>query len=182
MGHDVAMRVLLVSASPSAESRSASLLDIVAPWLEHAGATVERLHLRTLPAGDLIAARADAAGIAPSLESLAQADGVVLSTPIYKAAYSGLLKVWLDLLPQFALTGKSVLPIATGGSLAHVLALDYALRPVLSSLGPRHIAAGWFVLDKLITRDDKGVTTLDADTTSKLHGAVESFLDLLPRT
>lgn len=36
-----------------------------------------------------------------------------------------------------ALAGKTVLPLATGGTTAHVLAIDYALRPVLSSMVPR---------------------------------------------
>jgi FMN reductase len=45
------------------------------------------------------------------------------------------LKVFLDLLPQFALAGKAILPIATGGSVAHLPALDYGLGPVLQSMG-----------------------------------------------
>jgi FMN reductase len=49
---------------------------------------------------------------------------------VYKAAYSGLLKTLLDLLPQCALAGKVVLPVVTCGSPAHVLAIDYALRPL----------------------------------------------------
>jgi FMN reductase len=49
------------------------------------------------------------------------------------------LKVFLDLLPQDGLAGKLVLPVATGGSQSHMLALDYALRPVLAALAPRHI-------------------------------------------
>jgi FMN reductase len=65
---------------------------------------------------------------------------VVVATPVYKAAYSGLLKVFLDVLPQTALKGKLVLPLATGGSPHHMLALDYALRPVLQSLGAPHTA------------------------------------------
>ena len=64
---------------------------------------------------------------------------------MYQAAYSGLLKVFLDLLPQFAFRGKAVLPIVTGGSPAHVLAVDYALRPVLANLGAAHVGQGWFV-------------------------------------
>ena len=73
------------------------------------------------------------------------ADAIVVATPVYQAAYSGLLKVFLDLLPQFAFRGKAVLPIVTGGSPAHVLAVDYALRPVLANLGAAHIGQGWFV-------------------------------------
>ncbi len=87
---------------------------------------------------------------------VAAADGIVVATPVYKAAYSGLLKTFLDMLPQFALRGKVVLPLATGGSIAHVLAIDYALRPVLSSLDPLHVVNGLFVLDKQITVLESG--------------------------
>jgi FMN reductase len=73
-----------------------------------------------------------------------------VATPVYKASYSGLLKSWLDLMPQFGLTGKAVLPLATGGSAAHALALDYALRPVLTSMDARHVVNGFLVLDRFI--------------------------------
>ena len=72
--------------------------------------------------------------------------GAVFVTPIYKASFSGLTKLFVDLLLQFALRGKVAMPLATGGSLTHVLALDYGLRPVLQSLGARHIVQSFFVL------------------------------------
>jgi hypothetical protein len=71
---------------------------------------------------------------------------------VYKASYSGLVKVFLDLLPQAGPAGKTVLPLVTGGSLAHMLAMDYALRPVLSALGARHVVPGAFLLDSAIER------------------------------
>jgi FMN reductase len=74
-----------------------------------------------------------------ALALVAEADAIVVGTPVYKASFSGVLKVFLDLLPQDGLAGKLVLPVATGGSQSHMLALDYALRPVLASLAPRHI-------------------------------------------
>jgi FMN reductase len=77
--------------------------------------------------------------IAQAVAQVAQADAIVVGTPVYKAAYSGVLKAFLDLLPQDGLAGKLVLPVATGGSQSHLLAIDYALRPVLASLAPRHI-------------------------------------------
>lgn len=79
-----------------------------------------------------------------------ETDALVVATPIYQAAYSGLLKTFLDLLPQHAFAGKPVLPLATGGSPAHVLALDYALRPVLTALGAQ-VSQGRFILDRHIT-------------------------------
>ena len=82
-----------------------------------------------------------------AVEQVRRADVIVIATPVYKAAYSGVLKVFLDLLPQSALKGKTVLPLATGGSPHHMLALDYALRPVLQSLAARHILPGVYATD-----------------------------------
>jgi len=100
---------------------------------------------------------------------------------VYKAAYSGLLKTFLDVLPQFGLRNKVVLPLATGGSIAHVLAIDYALRPVLSSLDPLHVVNGLFILDKQITVLESGDVQLDADVDQKLDSAIAQFLRGLER-
>ncbi|WP_248311336.1 NAD(P)H-dependent oxidoreductase [Bosea sp. ASV33] len=93
----------------------------------------------------LVKGRADHFSIAPVLGAIDQADGVIVATPIYKASCSGLMEVFLDLLPQYGLSNKAVLPLATGGSLAHVLAFDYAFRPILQSMRARHIVQGVFV-------------------------------------
>lgn len=112
--------------------------------------------------------------IAEVVGLVGEADGVLVASPVYKAAYSGLLKTLLDLLPQFAFAGKVVLPIVTGGSPAHVLAIDYALRPVLTSLGADHVVPGWFVLDRHITirGDEAG---LDPDHAAPLYRVVDAF-------
>jgi FMN reductase len=177
----MAARILLVASSPALESRSSSVLTVVEGWLRARGHETDLLALRTLPADDLLLGRSDATAIRDTLARVEAANGLVIATPIYKAAYTGLLKTWLDVLPQFALTGKAVLPLATGGSLAHVLAIDYALRPVLSSMGPRHIAPGWFILDRMVDRGADGTTTIEADTESKLRAIVDAFSDTLPR-
>ncbi|HEY9910193.1 MAG TPA: NAD(P)H-dependent oxidoreductase [Thermosynechococcaceae cyanobacterium] len=51
-----------------------------------------------------------------------------------------------------ALLGKVILPIAMGGTIAHPLAIDYALKPVLSELGAWHLLGGVYAVDKQITR------------------------------
>jgi FMN reductase len=101
---------------------------------------------------------------------------------VYKASYSGLLKALLDLLPQFALAGKTVLPLATGGTNAHVLALDYAFRPVLTSLGAEHVVQGYFLLDKLITRVEGGGIAIDAEAEPQLVSVVDFFSEALHRS
>jgi FMN reductase len=142
--------VLAVSGSPMQVSRSAVLLGHVTALLTEQGHTVDRLRVRDLPAEALLHADFADPAIVDAAARLARADGLVVATPVYKAAYSGLIKTWLDLLPQFALAGKAVLPLATGGSTAHALALDYALRPVLTSMDARHVVNGYLVLDRFI--------------------------------
>jgi FMN reductase len=98
-----------------------------------------------------------------------------VATPIYKAAYTGLLKALLDLLPQYAFADKSVLPLATGGTTAHVLAIDYALRPVLTSLGAAHVAQGYFVLDRFLTAADTGEIVIDRAAATARFDIVDRF-------
>jgi FMN reductase len=167
--------ILSVSGSPSVTSRTARLLDHVAARLAAQGHQVTPLEVRGLPSEALLGADFGHPAIVAATELFEQADGVVIGTPVYKAAYSGLLKSLLDLLPQYALTGKTILPLATGGSTAHVLAIDYALRPVLSSMGARHIVQGWFVLDRHITAHEDGSTSVEAGTDEALARLVDHF-------
>jgi len=75
------------------------------------------------------------------------ADLVVVASPTYKSAYTGLLKLFLD---RFAggtgLTGLAV-PLMLGGSPAHSLAPEITLRPVLTELGGTVPGRGLYVID-----------------------------------
>ncbi|HZX37983.1 MAG TPA: NADPH-dependent FMN reductase [Streptomyces sp.] len=170
--------VLSVSGSPSATSRTAQLLRHLDTRLTAQGHEVIPLDVRTIPAEALLGADFRHPAIVEATELFARADGVVIGTPVYKAAYSGLLKSLLDLLPQYALVGKTVLPLATGGTTAHVLAIDYALRPVLSSMGAAHIVQGWFTLDKDIAVDD-GTLTVAPGPAEALAQVVDQFSEAL---
>ncbi|MFF4505221.1 NADPH-dependent FMN reductase [Streptomyces sp. NPDC001401] len=174
--------VLSVSGSPSASSRTNRLLRHLDKRLIAQGHKVIPLDVRTIPAEALLGADFKHPAIVEATELFAQADGVVVGTPVYKASYSGVLKALLDLLPQYALTGKTVLPLATGGSTAHVLAIDYALRPVLSSMGAGHIVQGWFILDKDITVHEDGSLTVASGATEALTQVVDQFSTALVRT
>ena len=165
---------LVISGSPSSTSRTERVADHLARRLTADGTTTDHLRLRTLPAAPLLAADSGHPDIAAAVKAVAGADGIVLATPTYKAAYSGLLKVFLDLLPQFGFAGKAVLPPATGGSVAHVLALDYGLRPVVQSLGPRHVVQSFFLLDKHILGAD-GEFGIHADSTDALDDVLAQF-------
>jgi len=74
-------------------------------------------------------------------------DLVVVASPTYKAAYTGLLKLFLD---RFAggtgLSGLAV-PLMLGGSPAHSLAPELTLRPVLTEIGGTVPGRGLYVVD-----------------------------------
>ncbi|MET9892320.1 NADPH-dependent FMN reductase [Streptomyces sp. NBC_00647] len=167
--------IVSVSGSPSPTSRTTRLLRHLDDRLRRQGHEVTPLEVRTLPAHALLGADFRHPAIVEATALFERADGVVIGTPVYKAAYSGLLKSLLDLLPQYALAGKTVLPLATGGSTAHVLAIDYALRPVLSSMGASHIVPGWFTLDKDVTLGDDGTPAIAPAAAQALEQVTDHF-------
>src|SRR5262245_66580571 len=105
-----------VSASPNgSSSQSGALLDVALLLLRAGGVRVERHDLTALPADGLLG-RVRAARVDAVVDALLAADLVVVATPVYRATYSGLLKVFFDLLPNAALVGKMAVPIASGDS------------------------------------------------------------------
>lgn len=172
--------VLVVSASPSEKSKTAALAQHVADRLASMEMKARHLRLRDLAPEALIRADAGDAKVAEAVALLKNARGVVLVTPTYKASYSGLLKVFLDLLPQYALAGKAILPLATGGTLAHALMLDYALRPVLHALGARHSVQGHFVIESVLdpTTPDLITDTRYSEMLSQVIGQFDDAMKL----
>jgi FMN reductase len=74
--------------------------------------------------------------------ALIAAQVVVVATPVYRASYSGLLKVFFDLFAEDALADRVAVPIAVGGGAGHLLAIDHGLRPLLTSLGATVVPGG----------------------------------------
>ncbi|MDB5816903.1 MAG: ssuE [Rhizobacter sp.] len=171
------MKIVAISGSPSLKSRSGWLLQLAQTRLESIHAEVVSIAVRDLPAEPLLHANAAEPQIRTALDRVIAADVLLVSTPIYKAAYSGLLKVFLDLLPQDALRGKTVLPMATGGSAAHLLAMDYALKPVLSALGARDILDGVFACEaQLVPHDTRGYVP-DDEVVERLDRSLGAIIE-----
>lgn len=170
------MSVLLIAGSPSERSRTTALLDAAGQRLALRGVPVERLRIRDLAPQALLLGDVQHPSVAQAQALVAQAQVLVVATPIYKAAYSGVLKLFLDLLPQRALAGKTVLPLATAGSASHLLALDYALRPVLQSLGGPDILPGIFATESQLLTDDSGAYQPDRDIGARLDEAVHRLV------
>ena len=96
---------------------------------------------------DGLLGRGIAPDVAAAITAVTSADIIVASTPVYRATYSGLLKVFFDALPQDALMGKVGVPIATGAGPGHLLAVDHGLRPLFASLGAVVVATGTYGTD-----------------------------------
>jgi FMN reductase len=174
------MTILLLAGSPSAPSRSTRLLHYAGERLALLGHRTHQLKVRDLPAAALLQADFGNAGLAAAQALVAGADALVIATPVYKAAYSGVLKAFLDLLPQDGLKGKLVLPLATGGSQSHMLALDYALRPVLSALGARHVLPSIYATDAQVLWTQAEGLALDAGIARRIMEGVDMLSEALP--
>lgn len=173
------MSVILLGGSPAPHSSSSRLLQHIGERLALHGQRVSRIEVRDLSASALLSLDADEASVARALAGVRQADAIVVATPVYKAAYSGLLKAFLDLLPQDGLAGKLVLPLATGGSQSHMLALDYALRPVLASMSARFILPSIYATSDQLGRGAEGGLTLAAPIAVRVAQGVEQLVSEL---
>jgi FMN reductase len=173
---DNIMSIVLLGGSPSPQASTSRLLQHVGEKLALHGHRVTRIEARELDPAALLAADCGEPGIARLLQLVAQAEVLVVATPVYKAAYSGLLKAVLDLLPQDGLAGKLVLPLATGGSQSHMLALDYALRPVLASMTPRSILPSIYATSDQLGRHPDGSLALAPPIAARVTLGVEQLV------
>ena len=144
-----------------------SRVNAVSQHIQKVAEAVSVIEVHQLPANDLLSANFASEEIKAANRLVQEADIVVVLTPVYKAAYSGILKTYLDLVPQKGLEGKTILPIAVGGSLHHLLAIDYALKPVLAALGATHILQGVYIVNQAIERTDNGFS-IDPEVLERL--------------
>lgn len=152
------MRVIGIVGNPSTPSRTRALLETTVTMFQERG-------YNPLPIIDLAAEQAGEALRQRALE----ADVLVVASPTFKAAMTGLLKSFLDWFPEKALAGKIALPIMVGAAPHHSLALEYSMKPVLSEMGA-FVLGGLYVLDSNI---DKQTGRVAGEIVAKLQAEVE---------
>ena len=138
--------VLAVIGNPRPESRTHGLARVLASEIAAAldATTGEEVDLallgpKALDYDDPVAAAA--------VRRTLDADVLVISSPTYKATYSGLLKAFLDRLGTGSLARAAAIPIMLGGAPNHMLAVDVHFTPLLIELGAVVPAGGLFVLE-----------------------------------
>jgi FMN reductase len=136
------MNLVVVSGGTSDPSSTRMLADrITARVLERAAqerleVTTSVIELRPL-AAEL--ASAQVTGFAPpevaaAIAALAQADALIVATPVYKAGVSGLVKSFFDVVDQDLLIAVPTVLAATAGTSRHALVADEQLRSLFAYL------------------------------------------------
>ncbi|MEW9031926.1 MAG: NADPH-dependent FMN reductase [Planifilum fimeticola] len=168
-------RIVTISGSPSPSSRTKAVVEYIIGLPAAKGWQKDSIEVRELPPEDLVYARFDSPAVQNTARLLEKAEGVIIATPVYKASYAGLLKAYLDLLPQDVLAGKVVWPIAVGGTLAHLLVIDYALKPVLYALGAQNVLSGVYIQDRWIRRYQERIL-LESEAEERIRTSLERFV------
>ena len=135
-------RLAVVSAGTSDPSATRLLADRAADRLTALAAghghtvTVSSVDLREL-AADVSTALVSQL-VTPKLRRavtvLAQADGIIAGTPVYKAGPSGLFTSFFDVLDDDVLIGKPVVLAASAGTARHSLVADGEMRSMFAYL------------------------------------------------
>lgn len=129
-------RLVVVSAGASEPSSTRLLADrasaAVVSIAQGRGSevTISTIDLREMSTeiGSSLVSTVRGPGIAAAIEALKDADGLVVSTPVYSAGPSGLFTSFFQLLDDDLLIAKPVILAATAGSARHSLVVDEQLR------------------------------------------------------
>lgn len=134
--------LVVVSAGISQPSSTRLLADRLAAateqQLREAGESVDRRTIEVREhAMDLVnhlLTNVPSAGLQEAIDAVLGADGLIVVSPIFNASFSGLFKLFFDVIEHDALEGTPVLLAATGGTARHSLALEHAMRPLFAYL------------------------------------------------
>lgn len=113
------------------------------------------------------------------VESLIEADGIVIALPVYQASIPGVLKNILDMIPINALESKPIGIIITAGSARHYLVGQQQLLPILNYLKMDVISkyvfieASDFVNDNLNDEIQMRIETLANELTYRIKAKIE---------
>jgi FMN reductase len=172
-------RIAVISAGVSTPSSTRLLADrlaaAVGDALQSRGVPVQveivelREHARAL--ADAVVTGFPTGALRAAVATVTGADAVVAVTPVFAASYSGLFKLFVDVLEPDALAGTPVLLAATGGTARHSLVIEHALRPLFSHLRALTVPTGVFAAPE----DWAGATPL-AD---RITRAATDLADLL---
>jgi FMN reductase len=116
-----------------------------------------------------------AAELSQLTAEVAAADVAIFASPTYKAAYTGMLKAFLDRYGSNGLAGVLAVPVMTGGWAGHSLAVEVHLRPVLVELGATVPARGLYVTEPELTDLDTAIAGWVATAGPLIRGVLVGY-------
>lgn len=99
---------------------------------------------------------------------------VVVASPTYKAAYTGLLKSFLDWYGTTGLSSVVAVPVMVGAGGRHALAVEVHLRPVLVEIGATLPTRGLYVLEEELADLDRVIDEWWAVAAPSLRASLSS--------
>ena len=174
-------RVVVVTAGLGEPSSTRLLADLLA---DATRARVEEAEVEVVELRPLAHALADAlltgfptGELARAVQAVASADAVIAVTPVFSASYSGLFKIFFDVLEPGTLDGIPVLVAATAGTPRHSLVLEHALRPLFTYLHATVVPTGVFAA----AEDWGGAGGADAALLRRVDRAADELALLVSR-
>jgi FMN reductase len=129
------LKVVVLEASPNAESKTASLAGIAVSIIEErysiSLSTVNVYGIGTGLTSAIMRSDVDERA-EEALQTVEGADLLLVAVPVYRGSYPGMFKHFMDLIDQYALATTPVMLMATGGGEKHALVIDHALRPLFA--------------------------------------------------
>lgn len=148
------MRVAVVCGNPKPNSRTLEAGCFVAERLtgQQPEFVLDLIDIgpHLLGWGDDVSARA--------VQDVQACEVAIFASPTYKGSYTGLLKLFLDLVPTDGLHGQLAFPVMLGAAMGHAMAPDLLLKPVLVELGASCPVRGLYLLETDYTSE----TVVDA--------------------
>lgn len=108
--------------------------------------------------------------LAEVLEDVRSATGIIAISPVFKASYSGLFKLFWDITQDGDIAYTPTLLAAVGGSGRHSLVLDHAMRPLFGYLDADTVPKGVYATPEELTGSGRHAEMVDERVSrSALH-------------
>lgn len=151
---DRPLNVVAVSGSLHAPSKTSALLVEILDAFARRQAVASRLvELTDIGPEFAGALRRDELpdSVEEVLRAIEAADFLIVGSPVYRASFTGLFKHLFDFVGQYALVGKPVLLVATGGSERHALIIEHQFRPLFGFFQALTLPVGVYGSDSEFT-------------------------------
>ena len=174
-------KIVAFSGSYSKPSKTFSLVENIAKnAAERHGSIVQYYDMKDLGSSLGLAQRvSDLDEHAKKIiDAMANADALIIGSPVYKGSYPGLFKHFFDLLDPAMLYGKPILLAASGGGQRHALMVEHQLRPLFGFFMAHSLPTAIYASSQDYSEDSKIIST---ELLARIDQAVGEFSPFIDR-